>query len=623
MHSSRTKSRPKVRLNISDIGSGFRWVSRSPAAIRGTLSVAVLSALLLVVARLAQAQTQTVLYNFTGGSDGANPQSRLTHRGGNFYGTAYEGGAFGAGTVFQLSPNGSGGWNETVLHNFSGGLGREADGAGPSGPVIFDNVGNLYGTTRFGGTDPVYCSYGSVFELSRVGGIWTETIPFSESCTQPDGIAPVNGLIMDSAGNLYGTTLENGPIPGTVFELSPSGGSWTQRVIYSAPTSSGLTMDATGNIYGVTRSTVFELSPNGNGGWNSTIIHTFAGYPNDGSVAEGTPVVDQSGNIYGTTYEGGVYNHGTVYKLSPGETEAWTENILYSFPSGKNGANPVAGIVFDAAGNIYGTTALGGSKTNKGQGTVFELATLGNSNYQHTVLWTFNGADGANPYGSLILDKSGQHLYGTTNSGGLSNAGVVFKVNGVRTATTTWLTSSSNPSTYAQPVTFTAVVASGLHPPPNGETVTFKQGATVLGTVALSGGSAGFTTSTLPVGSYYIKAVYDGDSKFVGSTSNTVMQVVKKAATTASLTSSPNPSAYGQTVTFIAVVTSGSHAPPDGETITFKEGITVLGTGVLSGGSASFTTSTLLVGTHAIRAGYAGDVHFLTSTSNTLKQVVH
>jgi uncharacterized repeat protein (TIGR03803 family) len=126
-------------------------------------------------------------------------------------------------------------------------------------------------------------------------------------------------------------------------------------------------------------------------------------------------------NLYGTTYEGGVYNHGTVYELSPGQNGKWTEKILYSFKGLKDGANPVAGIVFDAAGNIYGTTALGGS--TKGQGTVFELATLGNSNYVHTILWTFSGTDVANPYASLILDSAGKHLCGTTNAGGSSNVG--------------------------------------------------------------------------------------------------------------------------------------------------------------------------------------------------------
>ena len=205
-------------------------------------------------------------------------------------------------------------------------------------------------------------------------------------------------------------------------------------------------MDAAGNIYGATSSTVFELSPNGNGGWNPTIIHTFAGYPYDGTIAEGTPVLDQFGNLYGTTYGGGIYNRGTVYVLSRGQNGEWTEKILYSFQGGKNGANPAAGIVFDAAGNIYGTTALEGSN---GHGTVFELAALGGSHYQQIVLWTFNGTDGEGPLGSLILDNA-SNLYGTTNSGGSSNAGTVFEVTGVRLAPATRLTSSLNPSIYGQ-----------------------------------------------------------------------------------------------------------------------------------------------------------------------------
>lgn len=286
-------------------------------------------------------------------------------------------------------------------------------------------------------------------------------------------------------------------------------------------------MDASGNIYGTTGATVFELSPNGNGGWNPTVIHTFAGLPHDGYGALGTPALDQAGNLYGTTTVGGTNNHGTVYKLSPGENGAWTEEILYSFKGRTDGANPVAGIVFDAAGNIYGTTALGGTGNNKGQGTVFELAALGNSRYEHTILWTFNGTDGATPYGALILD-SARKLYGTTAGGGPSNAGVVFEVTGVRAATATTLTSSPNPSTYGEAVTFTAVVTSSAGAPPDGETITFMVGKTVLGTGALSSGRASFATSTLKVGSTKVKAVYGGESKFLGSTSNTVKQVVKK-----------------------------------------------------------------------------------------------
>ena len=181
--------------------------------------------------------------------------------------------------VFELSPNGGGGWNETVLYSFDGGLNIGPDGAGPSGPVIFDRMGNLYGTTRFGGTDYIYCSYGGMWKISARGSkLNRETRPpFGESA-QGDGIAPMNNFfaVSSTRGNLYGAGAENGPVVQKVHcftELSPSVGGWTYQRIYSAPTSSGLTMDAAGNIYGATSSTVFELSPNGNGGWNPTAYY--------------------------------------------------------------------------------------------------------------------------------------------------------------------------------------------------------------------------------------------------------------------------------------------------------------------------------------------------------------
>ena len=558
-----------------------------------------------------------MLYNFTGSSDGAHPQSRLTADGkGNFYGTTYQGGTFGPGTVFELSPNGGGGWNETVLYSFDGGLNIGPDGAGPSGPVIFDRMGNLYGTTRFGGTDYIYCSYGTVFELSPAGASWTETIPFSE-CPQGDGIAPMNGLIIDPAGNLYGTSLENGPLSGAVFELSPSVGGWTYQRIYSAPTSSGLTMDAAGNIYGATSSTVFELSPNGNGGWNPTIIHTFAGHPYDGTVAEGTPVLDQFGSLYGTTYGGGVYNHGTVYVLSPEQNGEWTEKILYSFPGGKNGANPAAGIVFDPAGNIYGTTALGGSS----HGTVFELAALGSSHYQHIVLWTFNGTDGEGPLGSLILDNL-SNLYGTTNSGGSSNAGTVFEVTGVRLAPVTTLTSSLNPSIYGQKVTFAATVTASGSLPPTG-TVSFRSGGGLytIGTATLnSSGVATLIKSSLNADPYPLNAVYNGDANNLGSWSPVLNQIVLQTTTAANLSSSPNPSTQGQAVTFTATITSPTVVPTG--PVTFTAGKTVLGTAQLSGGKAKLTISTLAVGSTKVTATYYGNSN-IAKSSASVTQTVH
>ena len=270
-----------------------------------------------------------------------------------------------------------------------------------------------------------------MFELSPQGGRWIETVLYSFT-GGADGAEPQNGLIMDSAGNLYGTTDYdlNGDL-GTVFELNRSGRGWTEQVIYDeGPTGywkiSGPTMDAAGNIFGTTYSTVFELSPNGIGGWNPSVIHTFTGGPKDGLGAMGTLVLDQAGNVYGTTILGGSDGCGTVFKLSPrkqGKKKGeWTERILHSFKGGKDGEWPHAGIVFDAAGNIYGT-AVGA-----GGGRIYELeAQVGKHWYKEKVLWGFNGTDGSDPEGSLILDSAG-NLYGTTWTGGSTTNGVVYQV---------------------------------------------------------------------------------------------------------------------------------------------------------------------------------------------------
>jgi uncharacterized repeat protein (TIGR03803 family) len=168
-------------------------------------------------------------------------------------------------------------------------------------------------------------------------------------------------------------------------------------------------MDAAGNIFGASNTTVFKLSPNGHGGWNPTVIHTFSG-----SYYVDTPVLDHAGNLYGTTYKGGDYNAGTVYMLSLGKTGTWTSKILHAFGSGQDGAYSFGGIVFDAAGNIYGTTLYGGQF---GAGTVFELvAQARKGSYKEKVLWSFNSTDGYAPSGSLILDSAGD-LYGTTDGG--------------------------------------------------------------------------------------------------------------------------------------------------------------------------------------------------------------
>jgi len=506
MQSAETNGVTNECLNISDVGQKFRS-KVAAATIRGAMTVAVLSALLLMAARPAQAQTESVLYNFTDSPDGANPESRLTFHGGNLYGTTYSGG-LGSGTVFELSPNGSGGWTEAVLYNFCSALPSCADGSNPTySHVIFDSLGNLYGTAYAGGAN----GYGVVFELSPAGETWTETVLYNFA-NSPDGANPVNGLIADAVGNLYGTTYGGGTTGnGTVFEMSPSGGGWTEKVIFNVnSTYSGLTMDTHGNIFGTTYRSVYELAPNGKGGWRPTTIFTFtsANGPEDGSNPNGTPAVDGAGNIYGTTYGGGKNGNGTVYKLNSG-VSGWTLQILYVF--GNKGAHALGGVVLDSAGNVYGTTSEGGKYTD---GVVFELAPNGTGGYTYQILHNFDGEDGNDPYDSLIMDSAG-YLYGTTYLGGSSGDGAVFEVNPKATLPTVTIRATPSQSTEGEAVTFTATITSSVGPPPDGEMITFEP----IGEAPLVGGKASYTTSALPVGKTNVRAVYWGDLNFLESKS--------------------------------------------------------------------------------------------------------
>jgi uncharacterized repeat protein (TIGR03803 family) len=441
MHSAKANIRPTGRLNISDVSPRFGTTKLAAAAIRCALTLALL-ALLLITARPARAQTETVLYSFAGSPDGATPQSSLTPDGkGNFYGTTQQGGGEheGLGTVFELSPNGNGGWNETVLYSFCAEGGFSCtDGALPNGNLVFDSAGNLYGTASEGGsTCGVSEGCGVVFELSPVGGNWTETVVYSfcpDGNCQPLGGYPLGGLVIDAVGNLYGNDNSG------VFELSPSGGGWTGQIISHNAVNpvSGPAIDASGNIFTVAPSsvnekpTVFEVSPDGKSGWNTTALYTFTSSP-QGSAIWSSPTLDQAGNVYGTEtawYNIGKKPHdfrGTVYKLSPAKS-GWTKKILYTFTpddSATEGNAPSGGVVLDAAGNIYGTTIQGGTK---GLGTVFELvAPVGKAKkYEEQVLWNFNGGDGSHPLGGLILE--GGNFYGTTSAGGSSGGGVVFEL---------------------------------------------------------------------------------------------------------------------------------------------------------------------------------------------------
>jgi uncharacterized repeat protein (TIGR03803 family) len=362
-----------------------------------------------VVYQLDPAGNETVIASFAYTAGGSNPYGGVI-RGpaGNFYGTTFYGGASGLGVVYELDLTG----RETVLHTFTGG----ADGAGPYAGVIRDSVGNLYGTTSEGGAS----NDGTVYKVDTAGN---ETVLHSFSGT--DGRIPIGGVILDSGGNLYGTTSRGGANDdGAAFKIDSAG---NETVLYSfnyetvgGNPYAGLVLDSAGNLYGTLEDAVgigggmvFKLDPAG----NLTVLYLFdVGYPNAGVI------LDSSGNLYGTatTYDccNTPFGGGVVYQLDP----AGDETVLYSFTGGTDGAEPYAGVIRDSAGNLYGTTYSGGANTY--YGTVYEVDTAGSE----TVLYSFTGGtDGYNPYAGVIGDSSG-NLFGTTYSGGTGGGGVVFKI---------------------------------------------------------------------------------------------------------------------------------------------------------------------------------------------------
>ncbi len=318
--------------------------------------------------------TPQILYRFRGGSDGDLVYAGVILDGaGNLYGTTAAGGANDFGTAYELSP-GPAGWTETLLHTF----GQRGDGGYP-GPLVFDASGNLYGTSYVG------CGYGTVFQLMpNPQGGWTENLLFCFPVSGSGGTYPSAGVIFDPAGNLYSTTFQGGPGGnGTVFELSPSGGSWTETILYSFSTSGpgiypwpSLVRDQAGNLYGIFYGGVFQLTPS-NGGWTYSAIYTSPGGPHD--IAPNSLILDQAGNLYGTAeggsgtncYRGG--GCGAVFKLTHRQ-KGWQMTVLHNFPGGAGGADPFGGLVFDKQGNLFGTTYHGGRKgCGGGCGLVFEI----------------------------------------------------------------------------------------------------------------------------------------------------------------------------------------------------------------------------------------------------------
>jgi uncharacterized repeat protein (TIGR03803 family) len=338
---------------------------------KGLLALAFLLGLKVVSAATAQAQTFSVIHNFTGGSDGADPLAGFTiDVAGNLYGTASSGGTSGAGVVFKLNTSGQ----ETVLHNFTGGT----DGANPQASLVLDKAGNLYGTTYAGGVS----NTGTVFEVTRTG---KEKV-LHTFAGGADGANPIAGLAIDKAGNLYGTTTAGGSRgKGTVYMLS-------------VPSVAG-------------------------GAWKEKVLHTF-GTGTDGTIPVAGVTLDTSGNLYGTTSAGGAYGYGTVFQLKR-STSSWTENILHAFALGSDGGIPYAGLVVDSKGTFYGAATEGGGGGTTGGGTVFELTHTGNS-WTFAVLYALPGWDISGTFRNLLLESG--KIYATTHCDGNYSSGTVYEL---------------------------------------------------------------------------------------------------------------------------------------------------------------------------------------------------
>jgi uncharacterized repeat protein (TIGR03803 family) len=377
------------------------WISMIRRRVAGAaLTFVVVLMLGVVAAQSAQAQKFTTLYNFTGGSDGGNPYGGLVRDAtGNLYSTTEVGGA-GFGVVFKLSKKGK----ETVLYTFTGG----SDGANPFVGLVRDAAGNLYGTTANGGASGL----GTVFKVSKAD---KETVLYS-FMGGTDGCYPYGGLLRDEAGKLYGTTEVCGASGvGTVFKVSKAG----EIVLHSFaggssdgefPSFTSLLKDKNGNFYGVAeqggtynQGVVYKLSKGG----KFTVLYSFSGGTTDGCNVFGTPAMDNQGNLYGTANACGASHVGIVWKVN----KKGKETVLHTFTGGSSdGAEPIAGLIMDAKGNLYGDTYQGGTAN---LGTVYKLNKKGTL----TVLHSFTGSDGDYPYSGLIRDAKGT-LYGTTLYGG-------------------------------------------------------------------------------------------------------------------------------------------------------------------------------------------------------------
>jgi len=597
------------------------WATRQTRIYRRLL-LGLAALAFFAAARPAHAQiptyTESTLYTFTG-DDGYDPWSGLIQAtDGNFYGTTSQDGSGGAGTVFKLTPDGV----FTTLYGFCS-LDGCRDGGPPYDGLVQGTDGNFYGTTYQGGA---YGNYGTVFKITPAGALLT-LYSFCGQLDCTDGYNPEAGLVQGADGNFYGTTYSGGKLGtgvGTIFKITPAGALTTLYVFQGAGGSfygenpdTTLVKATNGNIYGIADSgvdnsdgTVFQITPAG-------AVSEFYGFcGGTGSECPGGSfsalMQGTDGNFYGTAASGGANGYGMVFSLSL----SGTLTDLYDFCSLSNcsdGSDPTGGVIQGTDGNFYGTTIGGGAQN---YGTVFKLTPSGTL----TTIYNFCSqggsaecTDGYYPRTGVIQGKDG-NFYGMTSD-------LVFKlVPSVNLNATTSILATPNPVDRGQTVTLTAGVT-GTQGTPTG-TVTFSADGTSLGTQTLnSSGTATMTVNTAAyaLGTYSLLAVYSGNSTYKGSQSTADDLVIQKAASSVTLTASPNPAQPGQTVT-LSVMVIGEDGDPTG-TVNFTVNGTSIGSKTLTSGNgdgvATLTVSTasLPAGTYPVIATYSGNSDYNGSQS--------
>jgi uncharacterized repeat protein (TIGR03803 family) len=396
------------------------------------LATACVAALTFSGGHAAHAATTTVIYSFAGDEDGEYADTDLVRDvAGNLYGTTVQGGTSASGTVWELSPS-SGSWTHSVLYSFSGG----SDGGEPYKGVTLDAQGDLFGTAVTGGSGGCEGGCGVVYELANAGGVWTQSVIHAFTGGD-DGAGPGAGLTIDSKGNIYGTTPTGGAYgQGTIYLLHHGKSGWKLKVIHAFTGgsdgiggSAGRLVLTANHLYGTataggdnSQGTAFELTQGRRGHWNFKPIYEFAGQPDAGFPYSGL-ALDTSGNLYGATYYGGASGMGSVYRLMR-KAGVWSEKLLYSFTGGGDGGAPLGNLVIDAGGNLFGTTSGGGSA---GDGVIFALARPTGGKWTETVAHSFMGTpDGAFAYNGMVGDGVGNY-FGATTHGGDSDEGAIYE----------------------------------------------------------------------------------------------------------------------------------------------------------------------------------------------------